>query len=348
MKLPVLFIALFSLIFVSCSTKKQEVETKNWIWVYANKDKTTDEWTQQLEQYNKIGIKAILLGANKEVLQRVIPLAHQKNIEVHAWMWTLNRNGDTIAAQNPNWFSVNRLGESCYDKKPYVNYYSWVCPSIPEVQKHILKQVADLLKIEGLDGIHLDYVRYSDAILPKGLWKKYDLVQDKVYPEWDYGYNPSNLKFFKALYGYNPVDLKDPNTDENWVEFRLNTVTELVNKIADLVHSQNKQLTAAVFPSPRMAREMVYQAWDQWNLDAALPMIYHNFYEEDLDWIGETTADGVATIDGKFPIYTGLFVPDLKDGDLKAATKIAIGSGAEGWALFDAGSFERLHQSKIE
>ncbi|MBS2100747.1 family 10 glycosylhydrolase [Carboxylicivirga linearis] len=350
MKLHTLFIALISVLFFSCSPQKktQEEDTKNWIWVHANKDRTVEEWTRLLKQYNSIGVKAILLGANTEVLERVIPLAHQQNIEVHAWMWTLNKNGDSIAAQHPDWFSVNRLGESCYDKKPYVGYYSWVCPSIPQVQEHILNKVQSLLDIEGVDGIHLDYVRYCDAILPKGLWAKYDIIQDKVYPQWDYGYNPSNIKLFKALYGYSPLDLDDPNTDENWVEFRLSTVTDLVNKIADLVHSQNKQLSAAVFPSPRLSRKMVYQPWDQWNLDAALPMIYHNFYEEDIAWIGETTADGVAIVDGKFPIYTGLFVHDLKEEDLKTATELAVKSGANGWCLFDANSFEKFHQSKID
>lgn len=341
-KTVIVLIALAGLMACNNTTEK-----KNWIWVHANAERTIQEWTSDFSQYKDAGINAILIGADTEVLNKVIPVAHKAGLEVHAWMWTLNRPGDTIALKHPDWYSVNRLGSSCYDNKPYVDYYQWLCPSIPKVQEHILDNVRELLKIKDLDGIHLDYVRYSDAILPKGLWNNYGIIQDKVYPEWDYGYNPSNIKLFKEQYGYSPLDLEDPNTDEKWVIFRLNTVSCLVNKIAELVHNEGKALTAAVFPSPTMSKQMVYQAWDQWDLDAALPMIYHNFYEADLNWIGETTADGVKTLNGKFPIYTGLFVPDLKGDDLHKAMDIAIESGANGWSLFDANAFKK-HISNAE
>lgn len=350
----ILIAALISLSFFACNnqTKKTEEATntleKNWVWIHADKEKTDKEWEKDFTEYVESEVTGILIGADKEVLERVIPLAHKKGIEVHAWMWTLNRNGDEEAHKHPEWFSVNQLGVSCFDKRPYVEYYQWVCPSIPAVQQHILKQVEDLLSIKDLDGIHLDYVRYSDAILPNDLWSKYDIVQDKVYPEWDYGYNPSNIKIFKDKYGYSPLDLDDPNTDEKWVQFRLNTVTELVNKIADLVHSNNKKLTAAVFPSPEMSRTMVYQSWSDWDLDAAMPMIYHNFYQEDISWVGETTADGVKELNGKFPIYTGLFVSNLEGESLKKAINLSKQNGAKGAALFDSRSFSKLHKNIIK
>jgi len=350
----ILIAILISYSFVACSNESDKSVgsndklEKNWIWIHAQKDKTEKEWEKDFAEYVKSNITGVLVGANKEVLEKIIPIAHKKGIEVHAWMWTLNRNGDEEAHKHPDWFSVNRLGSSCFDNRPYVNYYQWVCPSIPAVQEHILKQVENLLSIKDLDGIHLDYVRYSDAILPNGLWSKYDIVQDKVYPEWDYGYNPYNIKLFKDKYGYSPLDIEDPSSDKNWVQFRLNTVTDLVNKIAKLVHANNRKLTAAVFPSPSMSREMVYQSWSDWNLDAAMPMIYNNFYQEDIDWIGKTTADGVKELKGKFPIYTGLFVPDLKGEDLNKAIKIAKEHGAKGAALFDAGSFKKNHQNIIK
>lgn len=357
-----IFLLAISLL-ISCSNgegnKEKKNETKlgggisaktssmNWIWIHSNKDKTDLEWDADFAKYEASNIRGILIGTGKEELTRIIPIAHKHNIEVHAWMWTLNRNGDKEAQKHPEWYSVNREGSSCFDHHPYIDYYQWVCPSIPAVQEHILNQVKDLLTVKGLDGIHLDYVRYSDAILPNGLWSKYDIVQDKVYPEWDYGYNPSNINLFKEKFGYSPLDKENPNADDNWVQFRLNTVTELVNRIADVVHADGKKLTAAVFPSPNMASEMVYQSWADWNLDAAMPMIYHNFYKEDLNWIGETTADGVKTLKGKFPIYTGLYVLDLKGDELKKAIEVSEKAGSKGAALFDANAFKERHNSII-
>lgn len=342
-KLNYLFGMLLPLLWVSCHPASYRFDSeKNWIWIHANAEKQVEEWRADFGKYRNAGIDAILVGANTQVLQTVIPIAHETGLEVHAWMWTLNRHGDSIAQHHPEWYDVNQLGVSCFDQKPYVDYYSWVCPSVPEVQQHILNQVEQLLEIEGLDGIHLDYVRYSDAILPSGLWSHYGLVQDKVYPEWDYGYHPENIRQFEALYGYSPLNIPDPCADSAWVNFRLGTVTTLVNKIADLVHSRHKMVSAAVFPSPALSREMVYQAWDDWNLDAAMPMVYHQFYGEQIPWVGKITAEDVRAVGNRFPVYTGLFLPDLPVDSLKLAIKLVMDSGAKGYALFDEHAFEKI------
>jgi len=50
-----------------------------------------------------------------------------------------------------------------------------------------------------------------------------------------------------------------------------------------------KLITAAVFLSPEMSRQMVRQDWSNWKLDIALPMLYHNFYRQNLEWIKFST-----------------------------------------------------------
>ena len=55
------------------------------------------------------------------------------------------------------------------------------------------------MEIEGLESVHLDYVRFPDVILGADLQPKYGIVQDKELPEYDYGYHPiarKNLKKF--------------------------------------------------------------------------------------------------------------------------------------------------------
>ena len=57
-----------------------------------------------------------------------------------------------------------------------------------------------------------------------------------------------------------------------WRQFRLNAITSLVNEIVEIVHSKNKRLVQQfVF---EMSRQMVRQAWNDWNLDSAYPMLY--------------------------------------------------------------------------
>ena len=55
--------------------------------------------------------------------------AHAAGLVLHRWVWALNRSGDAqVKAEHPEWFSVNRNGESSLTKPPYVGYYQWLCP----------------------------------------------------------------------------------------------------------------------------------------------------------------------------------------------------------------------------
>ena len=57
-----------------------------------------------------------------------------------------------------------------------------------------------------------------------------------------------------------------------------------------------------------MSRQMVRQAWNDWNLDSAYPMLYQNLRKH--KWIGFATKQGVSDVD--FPIYSGLYAGALK------------------------------------
>jgi hypothetical protein len=63
--------------------------------------------------------------------------------------------------------------------RPYVNYYHFLCPSHEEVRDHLAKIFGNIANTANLDGVHLDYIRYPDVILPVALWKKYNLVPER-------------------------------------------------------------------------------------------------------------------------------------------------------------------------
>ena len=149
--------------------------------------------------------------------------------------------------------------------------------------------IRDRMEVDGLASVHLDYVRYPDVILGADLQPKYNIVQDTELPEYDYGYHPIAIKEFKKIFNKNPLEMRNPQLSTEWRQFRLNAITSLVNEIVDIAHSKNKKVTAAVFPFPEMSRQMVRQAWNDWNLDSAYPMLYNNFYRENINWIGFAT-----------------------------------------------------------
>ena len=235
-----------------------------------------EEWRIKLENFNH-GLTDSFLSGSIEETERVVDYAVDYNINIHAWVWTLNRPGDTTAAKHPNWYAVNRNGIP-YDFRAYVDYYQWLSPFSLGAREYIKSIMESYSEISGLTSIHLDYVRYVDVILGADLQPKYNLKQDRQFPEFDYGYHPNAREGFKELFGIDPINLEYPELSTEWLQYRLNAVTTLVNEIAEIVHN-NEKLSAAVFPFPEMSRQMVRQDWSSW-IRFISPMLYYNFYRQ--------------------------------------------------------------------
>jgi hypothetical protein len=86
-----------------------------------------------------------------------------------------------------------------------------------------------------------------------------------------------------------------------------------------------------------MADHMVRQRWDKWDIDEVYPMIYHSFYNEEIDWIGYATKQGVTDVESEnIALNTGVYLPPFKSGeDLKEAILQAKNNGAKGVTFFD-------------
>ncbi len=81
------------------------------------------------------------------------------------------------------------------------------------------------------------------------------------------------------------------------------------------------------------------------DLDAVLPMLYHSFYHEDVDWIGAQCRAGVERLPRGIPLYSGVFVPALQPDELVQAVRASLAGGARGVSLFAAGSMTEAHWS---
>ena len=320
----------------SCISNKKEA-FKYWMWIGGGVDKPKTEWTEQLSRLKELGFYGVLAGGGKNTLKTAIPIAKSLGLEIHAWLWTMNRPGDKEAQAHPEWYAISREGNSSFNVRPYVEYYQWLCPSKPEVREWITKGMLEICDLEGLDGIQLDYVRYCDVILPRGLWKKYKLIQDHEIPQFDFCYCDTCRKNFKAKQGYDPLKLEDPSTDELWKQFRYNEITSLVNNIAKEVHKRNKKISASVFASPTLARQLVRQDWDKWNLDFVFPMIYYKFYDKPVDFVKTATEEGIKALNGARPLYTAQYLYDKTNKALEQAIEAAKAGGAQGIAFFDYG-----------
>jgi uncharacterized lipoprotein YddW (UPF0748 family) len=339
-----LFLLLFlSILFSSCKepAKTETTLPKLWCWMNYSPDKN---WDEIFEKMSSVEMRGLLLNAKAEEYPKVVPFAKKYGIKIHAWQWILNTQNRKIVEEHPEWLSVNREGKSLSEQKAYVDHYKFLCPILPEVQGFLKKQIEEILKIDGIDGISLDYCRFVDVILPEKLWPKYGIIQDKEYPEWDYGYHPAMLKAFKKEFGYDPLDLEDPSQDKQWKQFRYDQITNVANMLSDLTHQYGKTISASPFPTPTIARRIVRQDWDQWNLDIVFPMVYSGFYKNDgADWIGECVKEDVKLMSSKgTDVYCGFFVPSHKNDTLSLAKamNIAKNNGASGVSVFSYGALD--------
>ena len=311
-----------------------QASAKNWAWMRPEV-KDIDAWRRTLGTLKRTGFDAILIGGNADFYRKHVPLAREEGLELHAWQFIMMR-GENVKA-HPDWYAVSGTGISTAIRPPYVDYYKFMCPSRDDVRAYLRGIVRDLAAVEGLGSVHLDYIRFPDVILPVALWPKYNLVQDREYPQFDYCYCGVCQARFKSLAnvyrGQGRANDPAPN-DTAWKQFRYDAISQVVRELYEEAHKQGKAVTAAVFPTPEIAKKLVRQDWVNWKLDAVLPMVYNGFYKEDVAWVERATREGVTALGGRFPLYTGLYVPDLAPPALAQAIERAFAGGARGVSVF--------------
>lgn len=328
------------------------------VYVWQGWDEHTTEKTlkRDFAKWKRHGVSGVCMNTGFDVEKARVAsvVAKSFGLEFHAWAPCMLQEN-----LNPEWYAVNRLGESAFDKQAYVPYYKCLDPRNPEVIGWLKEQCARLAEIPDVDYVQLDYIRYADVILAKGLWQKYGLIMDTEYPVADYCYCDRCVNDFKRLFGIDIKKIVDPSSCREWAQFRCDAITDLVNQLAEVVHEKGKKISADVFPGPdSYAKWMVRQEWSKWNVDVLFPMNYNDFYLKTADWLKEIVKEEVEAVNGKKNIYSGLFIchdwqnkhkvtdPEnsgLLPSELREAVLGSIESGAKGVCLFTATSMTEEH-----
>lgn len=311
---------------------EKPVGLKHWVWENPNANEDEKSLKERYVRYFQAGIRGMFFESDSE---RHFRIAKASGLEAHRWMWTMNRGEAELLDKHPEWYAVSRNGKSCATDPPYVGYYRWLCPSKPEVLDYLKMQVKTILTKDYVDGIHLDYIRYCDVILPVNLWENYQIDQTRELPEYDFCYCETCRARYKSENGIDPLELQYPDQSLSWRKFRYDRITQVVNSLSEIAGQYHKPITAAVFPTPEVARRIVRQDWTNWNLDGICPMIYHGFYKEQVSWIGDAVEEGMHFLCGRFPLYAGIYLPDFKsDEELEQGIRAALQQGASGISLF--------------
>ena len=223
-KYLIIMLAVVSLAVACKEAPKEEAVTYPMFWTWLE-DLPGVDMEASFKAMHEAGIDGVMLHAvTEEDYLRDIAIAKKYGITVYAWIWTLNpprQDRPRMLQEHPEWFDVNRNGQSLADHKAYVNSYKFMCPVLPEVRENMVNRVKRLCEIDGIDGVCLDYCRLVDVVLPVSLSYNYNITQDgEVFPQWDFGYHPAMIDEFKKEFGYDPRDVEDPSRDPKWQKFR--------------------------------------------------------------------------------------------------------------------------------
>jgi uncharacterized lipoprotein YddW (UPF0748 family) len=120
------------------------------------------------------------VAAGFDPLPALVQAAHGAGIEVHPYFVLCNAGLTKIARHRPDWWVQDAEGRSDPD---------WLDPAHPEVRDFLTALVTDVVRC-GVDGVHFDYIRYSEKSR--------------------YCYCPRCRREFQAAYGVDPVDFVRP------------------------------------------------------------------------------------------------------------------------------------------
>lgn len=325
------------------------------VWVRLS-DKTPEELISTIQQMADIGINAILpetiyngftIYPNGSELMPQLPQfkgwdpmevmleeCAKHDIQVIPWteMFFIGGENSPLVKEKPEWLGLFRHGSHSGELEKDFHYF---CPSRPEVHKFLLETLDTLASRYDIDGIQLDYIRYS---LSKP-WEKglcyCDYCKEKVMQ--DYGFN---------IYDITPENSKEW---EIWNEYRANNITSFVKSVSDHFKAKYPRisLSADVFPDFNLSLEEKFQDWKFWVEQGYIDDIYIMSYstmndavQSDVDLLMEIVKDvNIKPIVGLGP-YMG-FHPEL----LLQQIEIAQKAGADGVCLF---SYHSLNEEQMK
>lgn len=256
------------------------------------------------------------------------------DIEVIPWteMFFIGGKNSPLAKQKPEWLGMFRHGSHAAELEPGFHYF---CPSRPEVHEFLLQALDTLAARYPIQGIQLDYIRYSLS----EPWEKGLCYCDYC-----------NAKVQKEL-GFD-IDKITPEDSEEWTawnQFRTNNITSFVQATSELFKNKypGTPLSVDVFPNSSISLKQKFQDWKSWVEKGFIDEIYIMSYspvnldiKEDAELLMQNVKDSkTRPIVGLGP-YLG-FQPEL----LLQQIEIAREAGADGVCLF---SFNALSQDQLD
>ncbi len=232
---------------------------------------------------------ALLRPDGSDALAELIARAHARGLRVHAWVNVLslsaNRQAPILLALGRDAVVVDQKGRSVLDYPEFElpppdrewlrmgTPAIWLDPVVPGVAERLAATFRELVRgYPGLDGLHLDYLRYPDT-LPFSPGTQYGVGIG-------FGFGEISRARFQAETGLVAPFGASLGNAERFDAWRREKLGALVAAIADAARAERPTLrvSAAVIAERERAYRVDMQDWLGWldagRLDFAVPMLY--------------------------------------------------------------------------
>jgi len=224
-----------------------------------------------------------------DALSVLIDRAHARGLRVHAWVNVLslasNANAPIVRDLGRAAVAVDQKGRSILDyprfevPEPDRRHYRmgspavWLDPAAAGLADRLAATFAELLeRYPALDGLHLDYIRYPDA-LPFSPATRFGVGLS-------FGFGEESRARFEAETGLRAPFGSSIGNGDRWDDWRRSQLTGLVRRIAHAARLVRPEVrvSAAVLADVERAYMVDLQDWISWLdeglLDFAVPMLY--------------------------------------------------------------------------
>ena len=275
-------------------------------------------------------------------LAEAVDLAHQRGMELHAWVWTFAAGNQAhnailnqpasypgpVLAAHPDWANFDNRGSLIppRQKKPFLD------PANPDARRYLLSLFEEIITRYKVDGLQLDYIRYP--------------FQDPRAGGHTYGYGSTARQQFQQQTGVDPITLSptDPTQRllwQQWTEFRVEQISSFVAETSEQLHQlrPNLILSTAVFALPERRRlNEIQQNWERWAERGDVDMVVLMSYAGDTNSLQRLTnpwLSGEADL-GSALILPGIRLLNLSDETVVDQIQALRDSPSGGFALFAA------------
>lgn len=250
----------------------------------------------------------------------IVDEAKKYGMEVHPWCWVFcagyGHKFGPILEQHPEW------AEEDQDGRVFSNWQygtAWLNASMPEPRQYLKELFLEIVSQYGVDGLHLDYIRYNEDSIGH------------------FGLSEYSRNVFKSKYGFDPKSVRvSSNEWKIFDQWREDNVTSFVKEMTQAVKEikPDLKISAAVVPDPSHSRKNVLQNWKNWADNKLLDFILTMAYTDNNSELKDKTIAGLTVTENKIWVYPGLGVYVNTSENNMSQVQLTRNLGTTGVAMF--------------